>query len=70
MWLSRISSSQSSKRSLNRSWITGVEHVFEGVADGGTLDQLVEATHELVVYRLVHDHRAERCAALPAVPNR
>ena len=42
-----------------------VEHLGERVADRRLLDEAGEAAHELVVDRLVDDHRAERRAALP-----
>ena len=45
-----------------------VEHVGERVSDRGLLDQPREAAHELVVDRLVHDHRAQRGAALARGP--
>ena len=45
-----------------------VEHVLRRVADRRLLDGLREALHELVVHRLVHDHRAERGAALSGRP--
>ena len=36
----------------------------DGIADRRTGDSGIEAAQELVVHRLVHDHGAERCAAL------
>ena len=41
-----------------------VEHVLRRLAHGRLLDRPREARHELVVHRLVDDHRAERGAAL------
>ena len=45
-----------------------IEHVLGRVADRRLLHRLREALHELVVDRLVHDHRAERRAALAGRP--
>jgi hypothetical protein len=42
-----------------------VEHVSERVAHRGRRRRLGEAGDELVVHRLVADHRAERGAPLP-----
>ena len=42
-----------------------VQHLLGRVAYRRLLDRAREAAHELVVDRLVHDHRAERRTALP-----